>query len=563
MSKNFYVKYRGKITEATLEDIKAKVSSGEIGKLHKISADKQNWEYASYHVQTGFKDLEPAAQTASASDSPTPSSAPPTQPPAPPTQPPAEPTQPLRNRQQCPSCLCKIIIPEPNSGRIRCPRCDKIARVQKDGSLQKSEAESSEEPTNAFEDRGALPSDKKRKGDRATTLRWIAFSAACLLLLGGSLGVAYMLSPPPPNVDPDSLADNGAVDDDDESGADSDDDSEAEGEDPATEESEQDSNSDPDGATDSGENAASQPGPRGGDNATEVTVAKNTDNPSVGAAEGESKQEKPVDPDAGRAETLTNSVGMTLKLVRAGKFVAGSPITEEPRRDDEAQRRVTIAKSFYLAAHEVTNAQFIEFVKAEGFVTAAEKDEHGGEGINQSGQPESGLGFNWRELGQIDPFATTPVVNLTRADAEAFCKWLSQEEDATYRLPTEEEWEFACRAGTKTKFYNGDNDQDLVKIANVADQSFAKIAGNTAKVKGDDGFDRLAPVGRLQANALGLFDMLGNVAEWCAGEVDSELPIRGGSWDSGTEDCRSAARSFDLDHVRYIDVGFRVLREVQ
>ncbi len=263
------------------------------------------------------------------------------------------------------------------------------------------------------------------------------------------------------------------------------------------------------------------------------------------------------------------SVGMKFKLVPAGTYLVGSPDSEEPRRADEAQREVTLAKSFYLGEHEVTNEQFKKFQDSKYGYTASDRgtfanfDDIGGEGINEDGVREFALRFNWRTLGDsLQWELQNPVVNLTRADAEAFCRWLSEEEGVIHRLPTEEEWEVACRAGTKTKYYNGDDDHQLIEIANVADESFGKLPGHAEKVHGTDGVSRIAAVASLQPNPLGIFDMLGNVAEWCSGDVGGMVPLRGGSWASGIDEARSAARRTAEPSARYLDVGFRVLREI-
>ena len=102
-------------------------------------------------------------------------------------------------------------------------------------------------------------------------------------------------------------------------------------------------------------------------------------------------------------------------------------------------------------------------------------------------------------------------------DAVAFCKWLSKKEGKTYRLPTEAEWEYACRAGTTTRYYSGDDPETLAKVGNVADATFkAKFPDWKCTIKASDGYVFTAPVGKFKPNAFGLYDMHGNAWQWCA-----------------------------------------------
>ena len=109
------------------------------------------------------------------------------------------------------------------------------------------------------------------------------------------------------------------------------------------------------------------------------------------------------------------------------------------------------------------------------------------------------------------------MVNVSWNDAVAFCKWLSRKEGKTYRLPTEAEWEYACRAGTTTRYYSGDDPETLAKVGNVADAAVkAKFPDWKFTIKANDGYVFTAPVGKFKPNAFGLYDMHGNAWQWCA-----------------------------------------------
>jgi formylglycine-generating enzyme required for sulfatase activity len=170
-------------------------------------------------------------------------------------------------------------------------------------------------------------------------------------------------------------------------------------------------------------------------------------------------------------------------------------------------------------------------------------------------------------------------VNVTWHDATAFCQWLSQQEGRRYRLPHENEWEYACRAGTTTKFWCGEDDASLRGKANLADQALRPLGLGGELLPWDDGFALTAPTGVLPANPWGLCDMHGNVWEWCldAYAVDAYLMpgvareengsgsasrvIRGASWLDASAACRSANRAFHPPTHRSIAVGFRVMCE--
>ena len=238
---------------------------------------------------------------------------------------------------------------------------------------------------------------------------------------------------------------------------------------------------------------------------------------------------------------VKNSVGMTFVKVPAGVFNMGSAASETGHRDHEAPlHQVKISKSFYLTGYPVTQAQY---EKVMGKNPARFNKAHGG-------GPDH------------------PVEMVSWLDAVAFCDRLSQllDEEAqtrSYRLPTEAEWEYACRAGTATAFHCGDK----------ATGKDAVFAGSGGKYGGKS----TAPVGLCPANTFGLSDMHGNVQEWVndwyeeyyyfeSPAADPPGPprgqmkvVKGGSWSSFASDCRSAARRPQAPDTPADTIGFRVV----
>ena len=228
----------------------------------------------------------------------------------------------------------------------------------------------------------------------------------------------------------------------------------------------------------------------------------------------------------GHAKKLKDpKTGITFILVEAGEFMMGSPSTEEHRSGDETQHLVQLTKPFYLGETEVTQAQW------EKMMGNAPSDFEGD---------------------------TLPVEQVSWNDCQEYLK----NAGSGYRLPTEAEWEYACRAGTKTRYHSGDSDSSLDSVA-----WYDKNSG-----------DKTHTVAQKQANAWGFYDMHGNVWEWCAdrygdgdypqGEVEdpqgpssgTDRVLRGGSWISSPWGCRSAYRFRYLPDLRYSSFGFRVAR---
>jgi formylglycine-generating enzyme required for sulfatase activity len=264
---------------------------------------------------------------------------------------------------------------------------------------------------------------------------------------------------------------------------------------------------------------------------------------------------------------LSNSARMTFVRIEPGEFLMGSPENDRQSPPDERpQRRVKITRAFFLGRYEVTRGQFRVFADETNYKTAWEVER---------------LYRNWRkpDFPQTDEH---PVVMMAWSDAKAFCDWLEKHPKAKatgvteVRLPTEAEWEYSCRAGTTTRYFSGDREDDLKGFANVADKSWKRNHRFAyAQLNWDDGFAFTAPVGKFKPNRFGLYDMHGNAAEWCEdyhgpyADLGTTDPVRlvaprgheyrvcrGGSFDSSVGVCASGHRT---DQAVGHDIGFRVL----
>ncbi|QDU25034.1 Serine/threonine-protein kinase pkn1 [Anatilimnocola aggregata] len=285
--------------------------------------------------------------------------------------------------------------------------------------------------------------------------------------------------------------------------------------------------------------------------------------------------------DRGSVQEIKNSVGMKLLFIPPGKFLMGSPESEPGREAQEVQHEVELTKGFYLGTHEVTFGQFKQFVADTNYQTEGERDGKGAYGANEAGKiEEMHARFTWKTPG-FEQTDEHPVVDVSWQDAKAFCNWLSEKEKKTYRLATEAEWEYACRAGTKTAYVHGDDPEGLATVGNGADATArAKFPGWSIGIQGKDGHLFTAPVGQFKANAFSLYDMHGNVWEWCEDwyvpnshpqekQIDPTGPAtgkakvqRGGGWSSDSKRLRSAARvGRDQSAYRGCYLGFRVVLE--
>src|SRR5215471_4002123 len=168
-----------------------------------------------------------------------------------------------------------------------------------------------------------------------------------------------------------------------------------------------------------------------------------------------------------RVLVLALGDGVTIEFVRvhAGTFQMGSPPGEKERRADEERHSVEISRDFYMGKYEVTCGQFQAFVKDTGYRTQPETDGQGAWGYNEDTGKIEGRKpkFTWKFTGftQTDEH---PVVNVTWNDADVFCRWLARRSQRAVRLPTEAEWEYACRAGSATRFYSGEDAETLAKV---------------------------------------------------------------------------------------------------
>jgi len=278
--------------------------------------------------------------------------------------------------------------------------------------------------------------------------------------------------------------------------------------------------------------------------------------------------------------------------------------------NERPKHRVVLTKPFDMATHEVTVAEFRAFVEDTGYVTDAEKNGTAA-GFDSGGKRpphwiEIDPKYSWRNPGfaQKD---SHPVVCVSWHDAQEYCHWLSRQNGMGCRLPTEAEWEYAARAGTQTWYSWGNKPDDAYQHANVADATLERTHENTTLYQRSfgldsdscsDGFAFTAPAGSYRPNPWGLFDVHGNVWEWCQDiyeedhyarlvspfpkrERDSvrfEDPtgpetttqqkhgnwrvLRGGGWYTGPISSRSAMRAFAEASDGLCYAGFRLVRDI-
>ena len=277
----------------------------------------------------------------------------------------------------------------------------------------------------------------------------------------------------------------------------------------------------------------------------------------------------------------SRSSGLALVLIKAGEFQMGSPDQEAGRRGDETPHRTRITRPFYLGAYEVTQEEYRHVMK-----TSPSWFAKSGGGSDRVGDMETARfpveRVSWfdalefcNQLSRLDHFE--PYYKLTDVVRDGETITSAAVEIAGghgYRLPTEAEWEFACRAGTVTPFHFGGESNG--NGANL--QGITIMGGYGGVIKGPN-LKRTTTVGSYPANAWGLFDMHGNVGEWCwdwygkdfyaAGPRDDpkgpeqgeQRSLRGGSWLVTEASCRSASRLGHAPSERKDYTGFRVARD--
>jgi formylglycine-generating enzyme required for sulfatase activity len=282
-----------------------------------------------------------------------------------------------------------------------------------------------------------------------------------------------------------------------------------------------------------------------------------------------------LEPIAPTTKTWTDpTTNMVFVWIPAGCFQMGSPESEEGRGSDEGPVHKVCVDGFWLGKYEVTRGQFSRFITATKYKTDAEKE--GSSYGYKDGDWKKVKGYNWKNSG-FEQNDSHPVISVSWNDAKEMAKWMSKNSKYTFKLPTEAEWEYACRAGTQTSRFWGDDPDQACKYANVADKSAKKQFSNSSIHNCTDGYVFTAPVGKFLDNPFQLSDMLGNVWEWCEDAYSSDAykkhgsknPVisggagrvfRGGSWFNFPRNLRSANRFNDSPGNRSNNLGFRLLR---
>jgi len=295
----------------------------------------------------------------------------------------------------------------------------------------------------------------------------------------------------------------------------------------------------------------------------------------------------PEQPEQDACTVPGENLAPTMVLIPPGQFLMGSPDTEKDRDSDEGpQHWVTIPKPFAISRCEITLGQFRQFVEERSqtdhkpYQTVAEQT--GGCNVYdlKTQRWNQDKNAHWANPGfpQTDKH---PVVCIAWQDAKDYADWLSRRTGASYRLPTEAEWEYAARGGTLTSRYWGDDPKKpelACGFANLGDAELSKLDHDPRNAQCSDGFMYTAPVASFRPNHFGLYDMVGNAWEWVedcwhgnyqgapadgsawAGDKDCDRGVRGGSWGLNPQLLRSALRNGDGPGGAYDLLGFRLAR---
>lgn len=275
-----------------------------------------------------------------------------------------------------------------------------------------------------------------------------------------------------------------------------------------------------------------------------------------------------------------------MRSVKAGRFDMGCSPKDGLCTKSEQPVRTVELNSFRISSTEVTVEQFSAFVSATAYVTDAERNSGGLDGCfvwtDRAGINRSNAGWewqgdkNWKNPG-YEQTSRHPVTCISWNDAQAYVKWLSAKTARTFSLPTEAQWEFAARAGTTSRYSHGDSVRRICDFGNGADRTESRNGSSwSGALKCNDRYWFSAPVGSYKANALGLYDMMGNTWEWVTDNWSDALPaetkngsaflkgdgsyrvMRGGAWDGNQTALRASHRMKGLREGRAAMTGFRV-----
>ncbi len=263
---------------------------------------------------------------------------------------------------------------------------------------------------------------------------------------------------------------------------------------------------------------------------------------------------------------IVNTLDMEFVYIPPGTFMMGSPPDEPGRYDNEILHKVTLTKGFYMQTTQITVGNWRSFASESGYRTEAETGDGAYYWTGSEWKKDKDKNWNNPGFGQTE---SCPVTCVSWNDTQAFIRWLNRKENSDkYRLPTEAEWEDACRAGTSTPFYFG---KCLFADQANYDGNYPLEGCPKGEYRGET-----TPVGSFPPNAWGLYDMHGNVWEWCQDWYGNYPPgavtdpvgtkegsgrvLRGGSWYINARLCRSAYRNNNTPGNRNYSSGFRLVR---